>query len=286
MAFRIHEWLLAQWGLSIPIPAYFPLLALGMIAGMYVIGREARRQGIDINEMITLFAYGLVAVAIGSRLYVVVENLDHFLAHPREIFFFTETGLASHGGFLAGLLVIVVFVRVRRLPFLRLADALPAGFGLGYFFARIGCLLEGSCYGVVTHLPWGVRFPPGSVAYGNPPAEQALVTGGPMLTPPLHPTQLYAAAAGLCLFALALWLAPRKRFHGEVFFAGLLFYSATRVPIDALRGDLGGLTVVFGFLPSIQLVTVCIGLVALLGLGYLYLSSPTNSAEARVKGPV
>ncbi|MBI4588257.1 MAG: prolipoprotein diacylglyceryl transferase [Candidatus Rokubacteria bacterium] len=268
MAFRIHEWLLTTWGLSIPIPAFFPLLALGFIAGVYVSVREARRAGIDAHQVLDLFLYAALGIIVGARLFVVLPRLDYYLAHPKEIFQITEAGLASHGGFLAGMALITIYAACRGLPFLAVADALPAGFGLFLFLARVGCFLEGSSYGVVTELPWGVRFPSGSVAYAGLLHER-LVRGGEPLTPPLHPTQLYSAAAGLCLFALALWLAPRKRFQGEVAFLGLSFYAATRMGIDTLRGDLGDETLFFGLLPTTQLITAALGLAALLGLGYL-----------------
>ena len=231
MAFRIHEWLLTTWGLNIPIPAYFPLLALGFIAGVYVSVREAQRTGIGVHHLLNMYLYAAL-------------------------------------GILAGLAVLVVYVTSRGLPLLAFADTLPAGFGLVLFFARIGCFLEGSCYGVVTRLPWGVRFPLGSVAYAGL-LQERFVTRGERLTPPLHPTQLYSAAAGLGLLALAVWLARRKRFQGEVFFGGLLFYAATRIVIDAFRGDLGDETLFFGLLPTTQLITALLGIAALLGLGYL-----------------
>jgi phosphatidylglycerol:prolipoprotein diacylglycerol transferase len=268
MAFRIHEWVLTTWGWSIPIPAYFPLLGIGFIAGVYVTAREAQRMGIDVHHILNMCLYASIGMLVGARLFIVLPRLDYYLAHPKALFLITETGLASHGGFLAGLAIIMAYAKYRGLPLLTLTDALPAGFGLGLFFTRIGCFLEGSCYGVVTQLPWGVRFPVKSVAYTDLLRER-LVGGGESLTPPLHPTQLYAAAAGLCLLALALWWAPRKRFQGEVFFGGLLFYAATRIVIDALRGDLGAETLFFGFLPTTQLITALLGIVGILGLGYL-----------------
>lgn len=281
MAFRIHEWVLATWGVSIPIPAYFPLLALGFLAGAYMLVREARRVGIDPQHMLDLFLYGGIATFIGARLLIVLPRLDYYLAHPAEVFQLNEAGLASHGGFLAAMAVMIAYVTYRGLPFLRIADAVPAGFGLGLFFTRIGCFLEGSCYGVVTPLPWGVRFPAGSVAYAGALKDQ-LVSYTEPLTPPLHPTQLYAAAAGLCLVGFALWLARRKRFQGEVFFGGFLFYAVTRVGIDALRGDFGGETLFFGLLPTTQLITSLLGVVTALGLGFFWWQSTRRAQVSQL----
>ncbi len=268
MAFRIHDWVQATWGWSVPIPAYFPLLGIGFILGVCVIVRDARRLGIDANHVLNLFVYAAVGIFLGARLFVVLPRLDHYVEHPGEFFQITETGLASHGGFLGGFVVLLAYAAWHRLPLLRLVDSLPRGFAVGLFCARIGCFLEGSCYGLVTGLPWGVRFPAGSVAYGDAP-RGALAGGGGALTPPLHPTQLYAAVAAVCLFFLAQWLARRKRFGGEVFFGGLLFYGWMRLAIDALRGDLGGESLFFGVLPTTQLVNALVGLAAALGLAYL-----------------
>ena len=269
MAFRIYDWIVATWGWSIPIPAYFPLLAVGFVAGVFVVVRDARRLGIDADHVLTLCLYAGTGIFVGARLFVILPRLDYYVAHPGAIFEITEAGLASHGGFLAGVAVIVVYAGSRHLPLLRLADALPRGFAVGLFCARIGCFLEGSCYGVVTRLPWGVRFPAGSVAYGGP-RQTPLLGGDVALTPPLHPTQLYAAAAAVCLFVLASWIAPRRRFQGEVFFGSLLFYGGTRLAIDALRGDLSGETVFFAVLPTTQLINALIGLAGVLGLACLF----------------
>jgi phosphatidylglycerol:prolipoprotein diacylglycerol transferase len=265
MAFRFHEWLSTAWGFTIPIPAYFPVLALGFIVGACVIVYEAQRAGIEAPTALDMFLYVGIGIIIGARLFIVLPHFDYYLAHPREMFHISEAGLASHGGFLVGFALVLAYVAYRGLPFLTVADTLPAGVGLILFFARIGGFLEGSCYGAVTQLPWGVRFPVGSIAYAEL-LQQRLVASGEQLTPPLHPTQLYAAAAGLCLFALAWWLSRHKRFSGEVFFGSLLFYAGTRLGIDMLRGDFGGEALFFGLLPTTQLITAVLGIIAVLGM--------------------
>jgi len=281
VAFRIHDWVQATFGWSVPIPAYFPLLSLGFIIGIWVIVRDARRLGIDAAHVLNLFAYASVGIFLGARLFVVLPRLDHYLGRPGEIFQITESGLASHGGFLGGLVVLLAYVAWYRLPLLRLGDSLPRGFAVGLFFARIGCFLEGSCYGVVTSLPWGVRFPEGSVAYGDAPLT-GLALRGEALTSPLHPTQLYSAAAAVGLFFLAQWLARRRRFVGEVCLSGLLFYGWTRLAIDALRGDLGGESVFFGVLPTTQMLNALVGLAGALGLAYLAWRSKTADRVAEI----
>src|SRR5712691_3780392 len=110
MAFRIHEWLLTTWGVSIPIPAFFPMLALGFITGIWISVRQARRAGIDPHRMLDMFLYAALGIVVGARLFVVLPRLDDYLARPGEIFQLAEAGLASHGGLLAGVAVIVAYV--------------------------------------------------------------------------------------------------------------------------------------------------------------------------------
>ena len=86
------------------------------------------------------------------------------------------------------------------------ADVLAPGVVLGQAIGRLGCFAAGCCWGKPTHVPWAVTF---TDVYA------ARAVGTPLDTP-LHPTQLYESLATFLIFAFLLWLAPRKRFHGQV----------------------------------------------------------------------
>ena len=98
---------------------------------------------------------------------------------------------------------------------------------LGQAIGRLGCFSAGCCWGKPTHLPWAVAF---TGVYS------ARAVGTPMDTP-LHPTQLYESFAAFLIFFFLLWLAPRKRFNGQVTLAYVALYSAVRFAIEFVRGD-------------------------------------------------
>ena len=107
---------------------------------------------------------------------------------------------------------------------------------VGIGFGRIGCLLNGCCFGDYCPLPWGIEFPAGSGPFS------ALVYRGflppdALHTPPLHPTQIYSAVDGFLLAAVTLWYTPMRRIAGDVFCVGLILSSITRFMIEFIRGD-------------------------------------------------
>ena len=98
---------------------------------------------------------------------------------------------------------------------------------LGQAIGRLGCFAAGCCWGKATQVPWAVTFTD---------VFSARAVGTPMDTP-LHPSQLYESFAAFLIFLFLLWLAPRKRFHGQVALAYVALYSAVRFGLEFLRGD-------------------------------------------------
>jgi phosphatidylglycerol:prolipoprotein diacylglycerol transferase len=133
---------------------------------------------------------------------------------------FWQGGLAYYGGFLFAVPVGLYYAKRKQLGILRIADVCSPVVAFGLFFGRLGCFLNGCCYGRPTDLPWGVDFP--------------TVAGHVHV----HPTQLYESIGCLALFALLLFVAkPMKRRHGDVFAWLLLGYGALRFLLEFLRDD-------------------------------------------------
>ena len=110
---------------------------------------------------------------------------------------------------------------------------------MGNVFGRIGCLLNGCCYGRVCSLPWAIRFPS-----GHP-------TGGL----PVHPTEIYDALNNLILYLLLAWLFRRKKFDGQIFATYLIGYTVTRTIMEYLRGDYPPDQIHFGLTPG-ELISI------------------------------
>jgi phosphatidylglycerol:prolipoprotein diacylglycerol transferase len=120
-----------------------------------------------------------------------------------------------------------------------MADVVAPALAIGAFFGRIGCHLNGCCYGAVTAAPWAVRFPAGSHAWVEH-VDSGLIPPQAAWSLPVLPTQLYAAFSALALFALLMAYFPRRRRPGQVMAMLMIAYPITRWPVEMLRADDGG----------------------------------------------
>lgn len=173
---------------------------------------------IEIDDALLWAALGVI---LGGRLgYVLVYNLDYYLAHPSEIFTVWHGGMSFHGGAFGVLIALTIFARQRNIPILSLMDLVCAAQPIGQFFGRIANFINGELWGRPTDLPWGIIFP----------------TGGPM---PRHPSQLYEAALeGLVLF-LVLRLCTHRfgalKRPGTVMGIFIAGYGLSRVIVEFFR---------------------------------------------------
>jgi phosphatidylglycerol---prolipoprotein diacylglyceryl transferase len=205
----------------IPIYAYGFMLMLAFLAGTAVAVRLGRRRGISSEHVLDLTAIILVAGIVGARLLYLALEWSYFREHPAHIWRLWEGGLSFQGGLLAALLAGALYCRRQGLSFLAMGDVIAPGTALGYAIGRVGCFLNGCCYGAPTSLPWACQF-------HDPP-----VTGP--LTPPSHPTQIYASLASLVIFGLLMGVFRRQRVTGQVLWSYLLLYAVYRFAIEFLR---------------------------------------------------
>lgn len=190
---------------------------------------------------------------------------------PRDCFAWAKLwqgGLAYYGGLLAAIPLSFWYVRKRKMSMWRVADLASPAIILGLFFGRLGCYLNGCCYGITTNSIFGVRFPVGSVPWRPQYDAHLIRMGQPMQ--PVHPTQLYESLSCLAIFAVLYYVVrPRKRSDGQVFGAMLVMYAVARSLIEILRNDDRG--VLFGWLSTSQIISV-----PLLALGiYTLVRRPT-----------
>jgi phosphatidylglycerol:prolipoprotein diacylglycerol transferase len=185
-----------------------------------------RRKKLIEREQFTTYLslWILFSAIIGSRLLYIFLHWSEFEHDLVGTFAFWRGGLQGlvfYGGFVGALVLGLTFARLNRVPLLGLLDAATPSIMLGEFFTRIGCFLNGCCFGKACGLPWAVTFPP------DAPAS---VVGGPV-----HPTELYSSLAGLILFIIALLFERRKWRSGMLFGVMLVLYSAFRFLIDFVR---------------------------------------------------
>ncbi|MDD5594441.1 MAG: prolipoprotein diacylglyceryl transferase [Candidatus Margulisbacteria bacterium] len=205
------------------IRSYGFFVALGFLAGILLSLYYAGQEKIEQSNILDLAIYVIISAIVGARLFYVFGQWDYYRSNPLEIIMVQNGGLVFLGGLLLTLLTVLVYSRAKNIPLLRLLDAITPGTTLGYAIGRIGCFLNGCCFGLPTGLPWGVTFPPGSLAAAYCPNQA------------LHPTQLYSALAMLLAFFALVWLYRTKKFDGQIIFWGLVLYSLYRFLVEFLR---------------------------------------------------
>ena len=219
--------------------SYGLMLALGFLAATTLAGRRASRVGLDPTRIQTLGGVALLAGIAGARAAYVLLNGPMFRSHPVEIFRLYHGGLVFYGGLAAGLLAGAAYLRRARLPLWKSVDLMIPPLVLAHAIGRIGCFLNGCCYGKPSMLPWAVAFPAEGI--------------------PRHPTQLYESGALVLLFFFLKGLERRNPQPGSIALTYGFGYGAWRLLIEFLRGD--NPIVAFGLTPfqwaSIPLVFVC-----------------------------
>ena len=208
---------------SFTIYWYGVFVAIGFLAGLWTAGRRAVREGVRAETVVDLGPWLILGTIIGARgLYVISYWREEFGTQSLwQIFNVRGGGLIFYGGLLGASIACLLYVRLKHLPLWKIADILAPSIALGHAFGRIGCLMNGCCYGRLCQLPWAIQFPYGHATYPNR----------------VHPTQIYESLLNLALYAFLAWRFRHKKFDGEVFASYLLCYALLRAFVESFRGD-------------------------------------------------
>src|SRR5205823_13989253 len=201
---------------------------IGLIAGLSVVVRGARQQGLDAEKAWNLGLVAILSALLGAKILMIAVEWDTY--HDWHAIFsmqFLQAAGVVYGGLIAAIAACTFFMRRHRMPVLRTCDVFAPGIALGHAFGRLGCFAAGCCYGKETHVPCAVTFK-------NPLANQRV---GTPLNIPIHPTQIYEFLVELFNFTVLWWLLKRKRFEGQVIGAYLFLYGVARFFLEFLRDD-------------------------------------------------
>jgi phosphatidylglycerol---prolipoprotein diacylglyceryl transferase len=237
-------------GIDFTINTYGALLALAFLVGLFVMARQAARDGLDRNRVYDLGLWVLVAALVGSKLLMIVTEWDDFQGDWRQFFSldFLRSAGVFYGGFIGAVIASVIVMRIYKLPWWRTADAFAPGIAIGQTIGRLGCFSAGCCWGKPTTAFCGVHFTDRGHELTQVPTivehlplalqkdwEQRLGS----LTAPLHlhPTQLYEAAATLVIFVILLLLARKRKFQGQIILTYAVLYAVARFIIEFWRAD-------------------------------------------------
>ncbi len=254
----------------IEIRFYGLMYVIAIVVGSYLIKSEVRRRAIELtgDEVMNFVIWTVVGGIVGGRLYYVLFNWGFYASNPLEIPAVWHGGLAIHGGLIGGASVAYGYLRRHNIGYWRMADAIAPAVILGQTFGRFGNFMNGDAHGRPTDMPWGIVFPPGSIAGMEFPGT------------PLHPTMLYEMAINLAIF-IFLWFWLKKRAHrdGFIFASYIGLYSVGRFFVEHFRAD----SLMLGPLRAAQVVSlaaVAVSLAAILKWG-LWRAPQRMSGEQR-----
>lgn len=152
----------------IAIRSYGFMMVVGFLVAITWAGRRARRVGADEDFVMNLGLVALITGILGARVFYVLHRLPLFMSYPNPVAAMldvTAGGLEFYGGFIVAVLSIVVYAAIRRRSMRWYLDILAPSIMVGLAFGRMGCFLNGCCWGATTQVPWAVTFPYGSLAF-------------------------------------------------------------------------------------------------------------------------
>jgi phosphatidylglycerol:prolipoprotein diacylglycerol transferase len=200
---------------SFEVTSFGAMLGLAALAAVWLFRRELGRSGLPV-EAADAGLVGVIGGLVGAKL---LWTLEHSGQAPVADLLFSRGGLSWYGGLMGGVGSGLAFIITKGWPVVPLLAAATPALALGHLIGRIGCFLVGDDYGTPSTLPWAVAFP----------------NGLPPTTTPVHPTQLYEAAAlGVLTWLLLRW---RRQRLPDLDVLGRYFMGAglIRFGIDFLR---------------------------------------------------
>ena len=223
----VGGWLIPDHVTSIPVFGYGFMLFLGFFTAAWSAARRARSVGIEGDVIWDLAMWIMVSGILGARLFYVIQYRDRVFAGKTGLERLTalinlpDGGLVLYGGVICALFGFILFCRRNQVKPLLMADIIMPSFFVGLAFGRLGCLLNGCCYGDPSHLPWAVQFPNPSVPF-SALVGRGFLDENALATFPLHPTQIYSSLNALMLAFLTASYFKHRRQNGAVLALSLL----------------------------------------------------------------
>ena len=210
---------------TVVLSSYAVMLSIGGGVCFWLAWREIQRKRLEPGPMLTLSLIAFVAGLLGARALSVLVRWPAYadLEWWRLLALWDRGGMSLYGGILAAAAAGLAYIRIRGLSAWDAADTVVTAWVPFIFFLRIGCFLNGCCYGRPTTSIFGI------VAGGEPSAVNFGI--------PSHPAQLYDATAALAISALLWWMRSHRRFEGQLTVTFLILYPAWRLVHETLRGD-------------------------------------------------
>jgi len=222
---------------SFPVPSYGTMLALSFLSGILLTMYFAKQRGLNPDVVADAGLYLIISAIIGARAYYVMTHFDEFsgnllsIVNPFQDGRIGISGLVMYGGFIAAIITTALFFKIKKLPILPYLDVFSPGVGLGIALTRVGCFLNGCCYGLAAKAGnfLSVNYP---IDVHSPAAHYQHNIGAAGLLP----SQFFESAGGI-IIAVTLYLVGKSKFYfaGLQFYLLVVMYAVLRFFIESVR---------------------------------------------------
>jgi len=205
-----------------PIYFYAIFITLGMILGALYCAKRAPKFGLTDDNLYDFIVWAIPLCVVGARLYYVAFKWDYYADNLGEIVAIWNGGLAIYGAVLTGIIVAIVWSKIKKIPFFAVADLCSFGLLIGQAVGRWGNFMNREAFGAETDVfcKMGLTYPGGETLY-------------------VHPTFLYESLwnfVGLILLHIFVSKGKRK-YDGQVFWLYIFWYGLGRAWVEGLRTD-------------------------------------------------
>ncbi|MBL7574847.1 Prolipoprotein diacylglyceryl transferase [Peptoniphilus asaccharolyticus DSM 20463] len=222
---------------GIEVMWYGILIAIGALSAITIANKLGKREGFKEDIIYDYAMIALLLGVVGARAYYVIFNLDYYMQHTSEILAIRNGGLAIYGGIITGVIVGIVYTKIKGIKFFKLADVIAPGLALAQGIGRWGNFVNQEAHGAPTDVTWGIMIDGVKV----------------------HPTFLYESILDVGIFIfLYFFLYNKKKFEGQIFATYGMIYGLGRFVIEGMRTD----SLYFGGMRVSQIVSLLIVLVS------------------------
>ncbi len=193
---------------------YALIILTGFALGFLFVWRDAKKQGINTDNIYDIAFWGLIVGIISARIYYVIFDPSVIKGNFLNIFKIWEGGIAIYGALIGAVLSTIIYCRTKKLPTLKIFDICAPGLLIGQAIGRWGNFINAEVYGMATNLPWRMTINGG--------------TG-------VHPLFLYESLWNVLGLIILLSFRKYKKHHGQIFFFYSLWYAAGRLFLEGMR---------------------------------------------------
>lgn len=218
-----------------PIHWYGICIAVGFLAATGIMLWKKEYAEMTSDAVFDCAMYALISGLVGARIFYVVQFWQQDFAGKSfwKVFRVDQGGLVFYGGFILAILVVMLYARLKKFSILKILDLVSPAIAIGHTFGRIGCFMQGCCFGKPAGSSFcGVHYPLASAPARRYPSLNPLEGSSA-----LYPVQLFESLANLLLCIFLLYLFKKVKRPGCIAGIYLMFYAAIRFVMEFFRGD-------------------------------------------------